>query len=333
MKKTYSLIAIGAMALGLGAQTAKDVTFKVDMNKYTGAAFTNVYVNGNYNAWCGSCNVLTDANKDGVWEGTFNIKADSIEFKYTLDGFKGEEALTPGTSCTKTTGGYTNRFLKMSANTVLSTVCYNSCSGCFTVIKKTVTFNVNMKQYTKTFSKVYVAGTFNSWSGNANEMTDADGDKIYSTTLDLINDSIEYKFELDNFAAEEKLTSGTSCTKTTGNFTNRFIKLTGNKVLGNVCWASCDPCATSGVQNFAAGSVNVYPNPNKGLININIELNQKDNVLLKVYNIQGAVVAEKNTLGTNIHEIIDITSQASGVYFLSITTSKGTYIKEFILNR
>jgi hypothetical protein len=269
MKKLYSFLSIGFLALNAIGQSTQDVTFKVDMNNYTGAAFSGVYVNGNFNGWCGSCNALTDANKDGVWEGTINIKADSIEYKFTLDGWTGQESLTQGSSCTKTTSGYTNRFLKLSGSAVtLSAVCYNSCSACSKVTNKSVTFNCNMKQYSKTFTDVYVAGTFNGWSGNANKMTDPDGDKIYSATLTLTDDSIEYKFEVDNWKDDEKLTVGTPCVKTTGGYTNRFVKLTGNKTLDNVCWASCDACTNDvtfkvDMKNYkGAAFTSVYVNGN-----------------------------------------------------------------------
>lgn len=225
---------------GLTAQ--KKVTFKVDMNQFTGGAFTTVYVSGNFNSWSGNSNALSDADADGVWEGTIDISADSFEFKYTMDNWSKQENLTQGSSCTKTTSGYTNRFVKLTGDVTLDKVCFESCAACVPSNKKAVTFNVNMKQYTGSFTNVYVSGTFNSWSGNSNQLTDADGDKIYSGTFDITADSIEYKFSLDNWAAEEKLTSGTECTKTSGNFTNRFVKISGSKVLPNVCWESCSEC-------------------------------------------------------------------------------------------
>ena len=42
--------------------------------------------------------------------------SDSIEFKYTLDDWDNEEGLTSGGSCTKTTSGFTNRFLAISGD-------------------------------------------------------------------------------------------------------------------------------------------------------------------------------------------------------------------------
>lgn len=242
MKKLYTLLVFGLASVAAFAQSKQNVTFKVDMNNYSATSYSAVYVNGTYNSWCGTCNPLTDSDQDGVWEGTFEITADSIEYKFTLDGWNGQENLTAGTSCTKTTSGFTNRFVKLNGDVTLDKVCWNSCDACAQVTKKTVVFNVNMKQYGKSYSKVYVSGSFNGWSGNANEMTDADGDKIYSDTVELTEDSIEYKFQVDGWADDEKLTDGSSCTKTTSGFTNRFAKLTGNKVFGNVCWASCSEC-------------------------------------------------------------------------------------------
>jgi len=239
MKKIITALFLSALFTGLTAQ--KKVTFQVDMNEYAGGSFTTVYVSGNFNSWCGDCNALSDANKDGVWDGTIDITDDSIEYKFTMDNWSKQEKLTVGSSCTKTTGGYTNRFVKLTGNTTLNKVCFESCAAC-SVTKKLVTFNVNMKQYSGSYTNVYVSGNFNSWSGNSNQLTDADGDKIFSGTFDITQDSIEYKFTVDNWKGEEKLTSGSACTKTTGDFTNRFLIVTGTKVLSNVCWASCSEC-------------------------------------------------------------------------------------------
>jgi len=239
MKKIITALFLSALFTGLTAQ--KKVTFQVDMNEYAGGSFTTVYVSGNFNSWSGNSNALSDANKDGVWDGTIDITDDSIEYKFTMDNWSKQEKLTVGSSCTKTTGGYTNRFVKLTGNTTLNKVCFESCAAC-SVTKKLVTFNVNMKQYSGSYTNVYVSGNFNSWSGNSNQLTDADGDKIFSGTFDITQDSIEYKFTVDNWKGEEKLTSGSACTKTTGIYTNRFLIVTGTKVLSNVCWASCSEC-------------------------------------------------------------------------------------------
>ena len=240
MKKIFTVLFLSAFLTGLWAQ--KKVTFQVDMNNYAGGSFTTVYVSGTFNSWSGNSNALSDANSDGVWEGTFDINDDSIEYKFTMDNWSKQESLTPGSACTKTTSGYTNRFVKLTGNVTLDKVCFESCAACSSVTKKSVTFNVNMKQYSGSYTNVYVSGNFNSWSGNSNQLTDADGDKIFSGTFDITQDSIEYKFQVDNWKDDEKLTSGSACTKTTGGYTNRFLIVSGTKVLSNVCWGSCSEC-------------------------------------------------------------------------------------------
>ena len=136
-----------------------DVTFSVDLNQYSGS-FTSVYVNGNFNGWCGSCNVMDDSDADGIWEVTLPLTQDSIEFKFTLDGWTAQENFTPGSSCTKTTGIYTNRFLAIGGDTTLATVCYNSCTSCSVSQGNTFTvnFEVNTANITVGPNGLYAGG-------------------------------------------------------------------------------------------------------------------------------------------------------------------------------
>lgn len=106
-----------------------DVTFKVDMRAYN-VPFTNANVNGTFNNWCGVCNPMTDANNDSIWEATISLPAGTIEYKFTVDGWTGQENLTPGTTCTITTGAFTNRILTFSAATVLPVNCWGKCGEC-----------------------------------------------------------------------------------------------------------------------------------------------------------------------------------------------------------
>jgi len=105
------------------------VTFKVDMTQYTGT-YAGVFVNGDFNGWCGTCNPMDDLDNDGVWEAILPLSADSIEYKFTLDGWTVQEMFSPGDPCTKTTSGFTNRFTVLLGDTVLSPVCWEQCSAC-----------------------------------------------------------------------------------------------------------------------------------------------------------------------------------------------------------
>jgi hypothetical protein len=165
-------------------------------------------------------------------------------------------------------------------------------------------------------------------------MTDADKDGIWEVKLPIAADSIEYKFTLDGWKFDEKLTAGTSCTKTTSGFTNRFLKFTTPTVLKAVCYESCDVCATtSGLNKVNIASMNLYPNPTQGLINLNMGLTQKETVSVSVYDVQGNKLYSKTLTGAAVNETIDMTAHSAGVYMVSVTTSKGTIRKEFVLNK
>jgi hypothetical protein len=126
MKK---LLLICLVLLSGSAMAQIDVTFKVDMRAYN-VPFTNANVNGTFNGWCGACNPMTDANNDSIWEATISLPAGTIEYKFTVDGWTGQENLTPGTPCTMTTGAFTNRVLTFSGATVLPVNCWGKCGDC-----------------------------------------------------------------------------------------------------------------------------------------------------------------------------------------------------------
>jgi hypothetical protein len=117
----------------LGGGTAVPITFTVDMNQSTMPAGSIPEVNGTFNSFCGSCNAMTDANSDGIWETTISLVTGSYEYKFSYSAWAGQETLTEGSPCTVTNFGYTNRALTVgSAAMVLPTVCYGSCTACST---------------------------------------------------------------------------------------------------------------------------------------------------------------------------------------------------------
>ena len=131
MKKTI-LLTLLVCAFGLQAQM-DTITFKVDMNNY-GGTFTTANVNGTFNGWCGACNPMSDADMDGIWEVSLPLPAnDTIEYKFTVDGWTDQENFAGGEPCTVTNGGFTNRQLIYNGNTVLADVCWNYCVDCANV--------------------------------------------------------------------------------------------------------------------------------------------------------------------------------------------------------
>jgi Leucine-rich repeat (LRR) protein len=70
-------------------------------------------------------------------------------------------------------------------------------------------------------------------------------------------------------------------------------------------------------------SVSIYPNPTTSIININTEFNIKS---IEVYDVQGRVL--ETILGNT--KTFDISSKQNGIYFLKITTDKGSKIEKLV---
>jgi hypothetical protein len=218
-----------------------NVTFQVDMNQQTG--FTLPEVNGNFNGWCGNCNPMTDANGDNIWEATIALAPGTYEFKFAADAWTISENLIPGTACTVTNFGFTNRTLVVGeSDMVLPVVCWGFCEACEVAPEiYNVTFVVDMNN-TVGFTTPEVNGTFNGWCGSCNPMSDANGDNVWETTVAIPAGSHEFKFSADAWGISEDLATTLPCVITNGQFTNRVLNLSANTVMDTVCWGTCSNC-------------------------------------------------------------------------------------------
>jgi len=175
---------------------------------------------GNFDA-PGGKHRLKDADKDGIYTIKFERKKGFTSFFTFANGncpdYSCKENIA-GQPCANP-GNYNDRLmLPVTKDTVIST-CFGFCSGtatCGNAPKPgNITFRVNMAEFKETFGKVYVSGTFNNWSGDANELLDADKDKVYELTIPNIPaGNHEYKFQLDGWAKQEQFKGGEACTVT-----------------------------------------------------------------------------------------------------------------------
>ena len=235
------LLALIVISLGMfTSASAFNVTFSVDLN---GSGLSNPSLNGTFNNWCGYCAPMTDANADGIWDITLDLAAGTYEYKFTANSGSNWEALTPGSSCTVTNFGFTNRSLVVGANATLPTVCFGSCAACNQAPPTyPVTFQVDMS-FTGGFTTPTVNGSFDGWCGNCNPMTDANSDGIWELTMNLPAGNYEYKFAYDNWAGQESLNPNSNCTVTNFGYTNRSLNVSAASTLPVVCWGSCSACA------------------------------------------------------------------------------------------
>lgn len=198
---------------------------------------------------------LTDADGDGVWTITLNRPRGFTSYYTFTNG------ACPDYSCKENIAGqdcanpnnFNDRLMgPIQQDTIIQT-CFGQCTTTANCGNSTqpgsITFRVDMRNYSGSFNQVYVSGSFNNWSGDASPMSDANGDGIWERTLNLPGGQHEYKFSLDNWANSEQLTPGSSCviTDPSGQFTNRLLTVNGDAALDIVCFASCSACAPSSV--------------------------------------------------------------------------------------
>ena len=224
-----------------------DVTFKVDMSYY-GGSYTTVNLNGTFNGWCGGCTEMSDADADGVYEVVVALPAGPIEYKFTVDGWGGQESFDGSETCTTPPAEFVNRAYEVSGAAELDVVCYDSCEACpdQPPVLHEVTFNVNMNNETVAETGVYLAGGGNFGSPGDNEMTDPEGDGIYSITVTVPEGfSSHYTFTngaCGDWSCKENLT-GLECGDGT-NYWDRFLSPITGPTTVSTCFGECSTDGT-----------------------------------------------------------------------------------------
>lgn len=227
-------------------QTPHDVHFSIDMNYVPAFDDPNypeqVYIYGDFNGWCFTCDPLSDINNDGIWEITKSITNGTYQYKYTHSTDNaGSEGFTQSGPCTTTGQQYNNRILNVSSDTTLTTYCFNSCQTCAEITHE-VTFQVDMNYFDLPFTTPAVIGGFNNACGNCDQLQDPDGDNIWELTTTILEGDYEYKFTTDNNTHYEELDINDECVVAPFGYTNRYLHLVNDTILPLVCWAQCASC-------------------------------------------------------------------------------------------
>ena len=99
-----------------------------------------------------------------------------------------------------------------------------------------------------------------------------------------------------------------------------------------------DPCSSymryaestsdnnEGIEEFRAG-INIFPNPNNGIFNINMEM-QNELTTVLVLNSVGKVVRNKKLLDSK--PVIDISDQPKGIYFVKISSENKVKVEKIV---
>ncbi|MEL0296250.1 MAG: hypothetical protein VW971_08795, partial [Cryomorphaceae bacterium] len=199
MRKYLAIVLVCLSYMGF-AQTNYVVTFKVNTANIT-VGSNGLYLGGGV---IGGANAvqLSDPDGNGVYEGTDTLSgAGGGNFIFlnspSWSGDWGTKENLAGLSCADA-NNYNDRILPSFTQDTTLLFCFGSCATdtvCPTLpTNPDVTFSVDMNGVTSSFTNVYVSGTLNSWSGNANQLTDPDGDGVYEGDINLAAGNYEFKF-------------------------------------------------------------------------------------------------------------------------------------------
>lgn len=121
--------------------------------------------------------------------------------------------------------------------------------------------------------------------------------------------------------------TGDSCT---------YCHIIGKDTSGNIIrnggfTLNVNNAITTGISqnHLVETKIEIYPNPSSGVFTI--QMNQFENVQLKIYNILGECIHQQ--ICTFAYQQMNLTDQPNGIYFINIHTTQGILSKKIILNR
>lgn len=241
MKK---VLFVFSFVLGLIEMQAQNVnfTFRVDMHGQNIQA-GGVHVAGNFQKaagasgdWNPSATMLTDLDKDSIYEVTVSIPYGTYEFKFLNDSVWSGAENVPARAQVELGNGNNNRWIGVwKKDDSLAAIPFGGSAPRGTNL---VRVRVDMQKETIDTAGVFVAGNMQNWTGGATRLS----------ALSKNNQVYDYAFYLANGAYEYKFINGSSWEGVPGACavnSNRGVTVSSDTVVDKVCFAQCGACATS----------------------------------------------------------------------------------------
>ncbi|MFI5219694.1 MAG: T9SS type A sorting domain-containing protein, partial [Bacteroidia bacterium] len=86
-------------------------------------------------------------------------------------------------------------------------------------------------------------------------------------------------------------------------------------------------------ENIDGASINIYPNPTNGLLNVSTQFENPEQMQIIVTNALGQMVfssVPKTTSGEL--STVDLSNEPNGIYFVELRTSGGNIVRKISLN-
>lgn len=300
---------------------------------------TGFFIAGGGNFGVPGDNALNDDDGDGIWSITFEREKGFESFYIFTNGFANswdDKEDIAGQPCANPDNFNDRKMGPLDSDIEINT-CFGLCStttDCGSASGGDVTFKVNMAGYTDPFDVVYISGNFNSWDGGANPMTDADGDGIWETTVSFFTGNHEYKFQVDQWTAQEEFMGGESCTVTAGNFVNREVAVAGDM---EVCfdWNTCDACAGVNVNDLVTDNsiFTVQPSIVQSSTQLIFGEQFTGEKSVSVFNALGQIVSTATLPAFAGNYTLEAAQLENGLYFVNVRTEGKQQTQRIIVNK
>jgi hypothetical protein len=232
---------------------------------------------------------------------------------------------------------FNDRFMgPITQDTIIAT-CFGLCtpnSDCADPNAGDITLEVDMNGYAEAFTQVYLSGSFNAWSGDANPMADDDGDGIWSITLPLNGGSYAYKFTHDNWTGQEFWdTVEGDCLFQDGDFVNRQLEVMGD---ASACfvWGTCTGCTVDVNDLDYAGNIfEVRPTIARHETQMIFGTKFNGDKTVHVFNAIGQMVEAIEIPAGTVNHTLDVADLEDGLYFINVATEGKQQTQRIIVNR
>ncbi len=87
-------------------------------------------------------------------------------------------------------------------------------------------------------------------------------------------------------------------------------------------------------ENSANNLISVYPNPTRGVVNIDLNITEASNSNVVIYDANGKVVYNNSSVTPLNHNLqVDLSNEAAGMYFIKVVTNNSSTSKSFTIQK
>ncbi len=328
------------------------VVFQVDMSNETVNA-AGVFIAGELNPdnpWTPGVDELIDTDGDGIYEITMLVQPGTYQFKFVNGaGWPGADNDYQDESVPSGCAENNNRQVTITEEEgQLYQYCFGQCSEVCSANPDPaeITFNLNAADITVSESGLWLIGNFTNpaWQAGAIELTDDNGDGIYSATV-LVSGAAEFQFKytngdpfpggvIDALVEETYDFSVGLCGAPNGigGFNRIHVRTGEPENLPVVCYNSCVDCGENVGDLRNPFAAMVFPNPAND--RLNIVLGAYDGLAeVRIADLSGRIVAV-TTLNFSAREVnlFDVSALSKGMYVVQVIANERRSTLTFLKN-